>query len=261
VGVMIGFAVSSVVVLSSQLAFLKRSLAKAHLCTTSSDTSDWPDLQSKMTSYGWPTAVWGAFTWLQLSSDRWALETFRSQNDVGIFQVLYQLGYYPPQLFSSLLVSLVMPILFSRAGDGTDSDRVRRSAHFPIALGGALLAVTLLLASLALLFHDRLFRVMTTGAYATSSHLLPWMVIASGLFATAQAGTLVPMLSGNTRALLSPKIVVALLGVILNATGARYYGIFGVVASSIIQSVVFLGWMTWLSILRPRCLQHRVQLT
>lgn len=199
-----------------------------------------------------PFAVWGAFTWLQLSSDRWALETFRSQREVGMFQVVYQLGYYPLQLISGLLVSLVTPILFARAGDGSDSDRVRVSERFAILLGGTVLVSTLLFTLLAILLHDRVFHIMTTEAYASTSNLLPWMVMASGLFATAQIGTLIPMLIGNTRALLPPKIGVAIVGVVLNAAGARYYGIPGVVASSIIQSGVFLMWVTWISVLQSR---------
>jgi O-antigen/teichoic acid export membrane protein len=249
---MSAFAISSLVVFFSQYAFLKRSLAQQHPPSGLNDTRDWPDLRSKMKSYGMPFAVWGTFTWLQLSSDRWALETFRSQREVGMFQVVYQLGYYPLQLISGLLVSLVTPILFARAGDGSDSDRVRVSERFAILLGGTVLVSTLLFTLLAILLHDRVFHIMTTEAYASTSNLLPWMVMASGLFATAQIGTLIPMLSGNTRALLPPKIGVAIVGVVLNAAGARYFGIPGVVASSIIQSGVLLMWVTWISVLKSR---------
>jgi O-antigen/teichoic acid export membrane protein len=249
---MSAFAISSLVVFLSQCAFLKRSLAQQRAHGGTADPCDWPDLQPKMTSYGWPFAAWGTFTWMQLSSDRWALETFRSQRDVGMFQVVYQLGYYPLQLLSGLLVSLVTPILFAKAGDGTDTARVRLSERLAILLGGAVLACTVLLVLLALPLHDRVFRIMTTDAYASASHLLPWMVASSGLFATAQIATVIPMLSGNTRTLLPPKIGVAVLGVILNAAGARYYGISGVVGSSILQSAFFLAWITWISSRHPR---------
>lgn len=246
------FAISSLVVFVSQYLFLKHSLARQRSPRGLSAVGDWPDLRSKMKSYGWPSSVWGIFTWLQLSSDRWALETFRSQREVGMFQVVYQLGYYPLQLLSGMLVSLVTPILFARAGDGSDVDRVRNSERFTILLAATMLISTLFCALLALMLRDRVFQIMTTKAYASTSSLLPWMVVASGLFATAQVGTIIPMLRGNTRVLLPPKISVAVVGVILNAAGAHYYGMPGVVGSSIVQSGLLLAWVTWISVLRHR---------
>jgi hypothetical protein len=37
----------------------------------------------------------GLFTWLQLASDRWALNAFTSVADVGGYAVLYRMGYAP----------------------------------------------------------------------------------------------------------------------------------------------------------------------
>jgi len=52
------------------------------------------------------------------------------------------------------------------------------------------------------------------------------------------------LLSGvNTRVLIAPKIVTALLGVLLNFAGAFWLGIRGVVYAGIVVSSIYLAWI------------------
>ena len=107
----------------------------------------------------------------------------------------------------------------------------------------ALIFITFILALIAFICHDLIFKILVGVAYRSSSRLLPWMICAGGLFAAAQVGTLIPQLYGESKSLLQPKIGVAILGVGLNIAGAFYLGVVGIVAASIAQSVIFLLWI------------------
>ena len=65
-------------------------------------------------AYSWPFSTFGIFTWVQLASDRWALGMFGSTRDIGLFAVLFQVGYYPASLATGLAMQFLAPILYQR---------------------------------------------------------------------------------------------------------------------------------------------------
>jgi O-antigen/teichoic acid export membrane protein len=199
-----------------------------------------------MRGYAWPFAAWGIFTWAQMASDRWSLQAKGGTSDVGLYAVLYQLGYYPMTLLSSFLVQLVLPVLFSRAGDGTDPDRMAQSHRLNRVLLLSSIGLVLAGVSLAFLFHREILSLLAAPGYRTVSPLLPMMVLSGGLFAAAQIAVL-SLLSGfNSRFLMAPKIVTALVGVLLNFAGAFWLGLSGVVYAGVATSSIYLVWVWFL---------------
>lgn len=244
---MFGYAVASVVVLGSQLVFFRRKILPMSTSQPVVKQSDVEDWIRQMCSYAWPFATWGLFTWMQLASDRWALQTFSVTSDVGLYAVLYQMGYSPITLLSGLVVQLISPILFSRAGDGSDLVRLKHTHRLNnlLVLGAVLL--TGLGTILAFLLHARIFSLLVAPEYREVSSLLPWMVLSGGLFASGQVAVL-SLLSGvNTQDLIAPKIVTALLGILLSFAGAYWFGLHGVTYARIAFSVAYLLWILFLA--------------
>src|SRR5438445_2570781 len=108
---------------------------------------------------------------MQTASDRWALQG-RGTSEVGFYAALYQLGYYPMTLLSGFLVQLVSPVLFSRAGDGTDPARMAQSYRLNVLIFQGSLALTALAAVVALLFHQQIFSLSVAREYRRVSPLL-----------------------------------------------------------------------------------------
>ena len=113
---MSGYIVATLVVLVSQLLLFQPIVQAANIegGTSVGLRNKW---RNEILNYSPPFGVWGVFTWFQLASDRWALKLFTSPSEVGVFAVLYQLGYYPVTLLTGMLVTLISPILFERSGD------------------------------------------------------------------------------------------------------------------------------------------------
>jgi O-antigen/teichoic acid export membrane protein len=246
---MLGYVTGSALVLGSQMVFFRRkilTLLPARDSTWENDGRDWTP---RMRTYAWPFAIWGLFTWAQMASDRWALQLCGSASEVGRYAALYQLGFYPMTLLSGFMVQLASPVLFSRAGDGTSPDRIAQSQRLNRMLFLGSIGLGVAGAMFALLFHNGIFSLLAAPGYRQVSPLLPVMVLSGGLFAAGQVAVL-SLLSGvNSQRLMAPKIVMAVLGVLLNFGGAFWLGIVGVVYAGL---AVSLGYLVWILILVKR---------
>jgi O-antigen/teichoic acid export membrane protein len=237
---MAGYVVAAVVVFLSQFWFYHRRIsAVASRSTLPSNIQDW---NSQIWIYAWPFIMTGLFVWAQASADRWALQVFDSVEAVGYYAVLYQIGFYPILLAAALMTQLILPILFGRAGDGSDFERLRRAQHMNYCLIIGSLGITGLAALLAAIFHQQIFKLLAAPEYSIVSPLLPWMVLAGGLTAGVQLASLLVMNSLNTQVLIVPRIVGSLFGVLCVFIGAYMYSIPGVIAGNLIFLSIYFIW-------------------
>lgn len=104
-----------------------------------------------------------------------------------------------------------------------------------------LAAATTFLVTLAT--HDWIFRVLVARQYATVSYLLPWLILSGGIFAAGQVLSIDRMSALDSKGLIAPKVITAIMGGLLNILGAYLYGLQGVVAASLLFSVIYFGWL------------------
>ncbi len=240
---MVGYALASALVLGSQFWFFRHrifALSSSEPPAALVQAQHWV---KQMRSYAWPFTTFGLFTWVQISSDRWALQTFVSTEAVGLYAVLYQLGFYPITLLSGLLLQLVTPVLFNRAGDGTDPLRMESARHLNNRLVFGALMLTGLATLATFLLHPLIFGILVAPEYRSVSPFLPWVVLSGGLFAAGQFASLLLMTNVKTQNLIAPKIVTALLGVTLNFCGAYALGLQGVILANLAFSFVYSVWI------------------
>ena len=243
--VLLGYTLGAALVLTSQLVFLKKLLLKG-IRQAGSD-KDVSDCVRRMRSYAWPFAGWGLFSWAQLASDRWALQAFASPGVVGVYAALYQMGYYPVFLLTGLATQLIEPILFSWAGDGSDTERLNRAHRLTLVLVVGSLAITMGGSIVAFLFHNQIFWLAVAPKYRQVAGFLPFMVLASGLFASGQIATFIFLIAGKPQRLLAPKIGTCVLCVLLNLLGAYRFGLAGVVFSNVTFSLAYFIWVSVLA--------------
>jgi len=236
--VVIGYVCASMLITLSQLKFLSGIASKQH--THISNRQQW---MPQIWAYSLPFTTFGAFTWMQQVSDRWALQVFASTTDVGHYAVLFQLGYTPIALVTGMAMSFFGPILYQRSGDGVD--HVRNADVHQIAWRMTYLSfiITLLGFGVTLLSHEWLFGLLVAAAFRSSSYLLPWVVLAGGVFSAGQMLALKLMSEMKPSALTTVKIVTALIGVFLNVSGAALAGMQGVVGAMVAFSGIYFVWM------------------
>ncbi len=96
---------------------------------------------------------------------------------------------------------------------------------------------------MTLALHEWFFSWLVAEQYRESSYLLPWLVLAGGLFAAGQTLALKLMSEMKPSLMTRPKITTTIAAVILNVIGAALAGMNDVVAALIIFPFFILhGW-------------------
>jgi O-antigen/teichoic acid export membrane protein len=239
---MAGYAIAAILVLGSQYVFF-RKIVPTHI-TGATEEKNW---REQIWKFSLPFSIFGMFTWVQLASDRWALGLFSTTQDVGLYAVLFQLGYVPMSMANGMAMQLLAPIFYQRAGDASNIQRNANVKKLSWHLTCFFIGVTFVVFLATFLFHTQIFHIFVAKKYAFVSHLLPWMVLAGGVFAAGQTISLDLMSQMKTHTLIAPKIITALLGVALNVTGAYLFGIKGIVFASVLFAVSYFLWMAALS--------------
>lgn len=241
---MCGYLLASLLVLFSQLKFFWGGIVFSPL---NKKTVIAPQVLKKyikkVLAYAWPFSLWGLFAWAQFSSSRWALLSHVTAKDVGFYSVLYQFGYYPIIVVSTLVSQVATPIFFGRAGSGKDSSRVAKTIElnsFLILITGI---ATIVFVAISFMFHREIFSLIVSPEYREISYLLPLLVLSGGIFAIGQMINIVFLIKADTQMLIIPKIVTAVAGVVLNYAGAYFYGLIGVVVAGIAFPLVYLVWV------------------
>lgn len=239
---MAGYAIAGMLVLGSQYVFFRDTVPRD--IPAADKQRDW---QEQIWKYSWPFGAWGIFSWAQQASDRWALELFATTQEVGLYAALFQLGYYPMSMAAGMSVQFLGPIFYQRAGDASDRRRNENVRRLSRRLTALTLALTGAVFLIALLVHGQIFRILAAAQYASVSYLLPWMLLAGGIFAAGQTIALDLMSQMKTHTMAAAKIATSSLGVAFNFAGAYFLGIKGIVVASVLFSVVYLVWLSAIS--------------
>ncbi|MHB8668184.1 MAG: lipopolysaccharide biosynthesis protein [Burkholderiales bacterium] len=239
---MLGYAVAAMLVLVSQYVFFRKTLPQN--AVASNHGTNW---QKQIWQYSWPFGAWGIFSWAQQASDRWALELFATTQQVGLYAALFQLGYYPMSIATGLSMQFLGPIFYQRAGDASDRQRNQNVSRLSRSLTALTLVLTGAVFLTALLFHAQIFHLLVAKEYASVSYLLPWMLLAGGVFAAGQTISLNLMSQMKTHTMVVAKIATSSLGIVFNIAGAYFLGIRGIVVAIVLHSVLYSAWMTVIS--------------
>lgn len=234
---MSGFALAAILVFASEWWFFSRRI----IATVAGEppAQNDPALQKEIFTFAWPFAAIGIMTWLQQSADRWALQMFRSEADVGLYSSLFQLGYAPIVMLFAMLYHTASPVVFGRAGSGADVDRVRHADRLNYQMAAVFGGVVVILFLLVLGLGQYL-QFLVGPKYRGVMGLLPWMVLAGGFFSVAQNLYGYFMIRGKTGLLLVPTLIYSLFGSALVFAAAAYGGLEAVVAARIATSLLYL---------------------
>lgn len=245
--VVVGYCCSSLLVTVSEFMFLRRTLPQNTTCSEAHT----PFIR-QMWVYSWPFSVWGIFTWMQLVSDRWALQAFTTTSNVGQYVVLFQLGYTPIVTVAGIAMIFLGPILYQFSGDATDNARNAHVHRLGWRMTFISLTVTFFGTIVAFTLHEWVFRLLVATKYREVSYLLPWFVMSGGLFAAGQMLALKLMSEMRSAKMTLAKISTALLGILFNVYGTSVAGLPGAVGAKVAFSIIYLAWMALLAYRLPQ---------
>lgn len=188
-----------------------------------------------------PMVLAGLFFWIQMFSDRWALQLFCSIEQVGFYFAVYQISYSPMVYLSAFLFNFSGPVLFGRAGDGSDLEQHRQTLLINEKIAGLILLLVVGAFLVAWWVGPVACGLMIDSRYSEGFWSFPWLLASGGFYAVAQQ-LLLSVYSGLDTAVMVPvRAAAALLSCLFYMGGAYLAGFHGAVFGGLLFSVVFLG--------------------
>lgn len=240
------YAFSLFMIVISQLFYLKRLPKMDGLISAESKNINW---SKKIWSFSWPFIIWGFFGWIQISSTRWAFQAFGSTADVGYYSVLSQLGYVPIQTIIGILITFLLPIVYSIAGNGEDEFRRKDVTKIINKISFAGLILTILATLFAFFFHRQIMIILVSEEYWAVSKYLPILVSAGGVFGIALLIASKYMSFMSVRELMPASIGSSIIGTFAAFIGVYLYAFTGGAFAMLIHA---LSYLIMLLMIKPR---------
>lgn len=234
-GAMLGFVIAAIGVMLSQRYWVKKKILKNW------SKKDLKKNRSKeFFNYFKPLAFSGVFIWIQLFADRWALNSFASLDDVGIYFALYQISFAPALYCSSFLNHLLGPVFYNRAGDGSDQYRFEKTAVLNEKIAGFILIFIVLGVGIAFFCGPIICAMLIDPKYSHGFWAFPWLVATSGIYSLGQQ-LLMSVYSGTDTTVFVPfRMVMMFVAIVCYMSGGIFFGFTGIIAGGFIFSVLYL---------------------
>ena len=239
--VMLSYAFSSIIVTISQFIFLNR-IKRNQLLAEQNINHDWG---KKIWSFSWPFYATNLFGWAQQSSSRWFLERYATKEDIGFYAVISQIGFTPILTLTTLFVTFLTPIYFSRVGDATNKIQNDSVKKLTSMLAISTLILIIISVIIAIIYHKSIFSLLVNEKYLSVSRYLPWMLLSGGLFALAQIYSLRLQSLFMMDKLVFSGIIISIAGVIFSFICTKYAGVFGAIFGSFLFSTTYLFLMLY----------------
>jgi len=245
--VVAGYTLSALIVVASQLHFLRR-LVQRHAAGTGKGTP-W---KREIWKYSWPMVTGGLFNWGYFASQRWALQLFASTGEVGQFYALTQVAYTPIGIAGGVALSFLTPIFFAKAGDARDTGRLRGTQSAIVRTAVAGLVLTLAFALLSVFVHRQVFGLLVAPEYRSISGYMPFVVLSAGILQVSIVTASILTVEKRTVELLPLAIYGNLVITVMNLTFTKFFGVNGLVASMVAGSLLHLVWMVLIALRRAK---------
>ena len=193
--------------------------------------------QSKVIIFARPLITIGFLNWLKLSAEKWGLLFFTNYDEaVGYFSIVYQFGYYPIALLTNLLINYLRPIYFDRAGN----NKKNLISTYVLGIKIFIIVFCIFAFLISLIFHYREFflSILLDEKYRSVSYLIGIMMMSALLNESTSFVTLLMQTKKETKPLIIPNGISYTTGLILTILGAYFYGLYGVVMASLLNSLL-----------------------
>jgi len=201
---------------------------------------------SEILRYGLPYGIWGIFGWAQSGADRYMVDHWLTRADVGRYVAGSQVGGFPFSVAGAFVGQLINPVLFQRAGDGSEPRKVDSAKRLLFKMGLLFILFGLVTLLFLYLFGPALFSLLTGRRdYMVPLPILLLLSIGAFIFQLSQIFAVMFLIHKKSMLLLWPKIVGGITAVIIGILLIPKFGLLGAAISNVCASIILLFgfWM------------------
>ena len=185
-------------------------------------------LSNSINHYSINTMVYGIFTWILLSSDRWIIEYFFNSKELGLYIIVMQLGYFPMLYFGNIVSQFFTPIFYEK-----------KTNNFFEPFMYLILISSLILSFLSWIFNHQITNIFLTNDYFKYSKYLPIFILGGGIYSAGQYLSIYFQKKMLLSTLLKIKVVTSVIGVSIYFYCAYKFGIEGLIFGLFVFSMIF----------------------
>ena len=188
ISVMAGFlAATALIVWSLEKYYNEYIRTKYQLIPKNTyDKQDSMEIQKEIINFSWPFFVWGIFSWIHQSSDRWAIQIYQGSDVLGSYSVIAQLAFYPLIMVSGILSTFFLPIVYDRGGILNSATSIKSANKIIVVMIVLYLVFTAILIGFFSVYHRQIVVLFSNTRYADYSNLLMGLSVAWALFYLGQ---------------------------------------------------------------------------
>ena len=202
---------------------------------------------SEFIEFGRPFIYFAAFGIVSAYADRWIIFGMLGAEAVGRYAAIFQLANAPVVLAVGMMNQFVVPVIFDRAGAGITEAQSFQSTQLLYQVIAVFSAIMLLMVGAAYLFSESLVGLVTAPEFVVYHDLLWIVVMGVGTFQLAQLLVLKGLSHNMTEGYVVPKLVQAVVLVLLLVLFTNAMGVIGVAWALFGSSLVYLFAVLWVN--------------
>jgi O-antigen/teichoic acid export membrane protein len=201
----------------------------------------------ELVEFGRPFIYFAAFGIVSTYADRWIIFGVLGAEAVGRYAAIYQLANAPVVLAVGMMNQFVVPVIFDRAGGVATAAQSMQSTQLLYQVIGVFSAILIILVGVAYLFSEFFVGLVTAPEFVAYHHLLWIVVMGVGTFQLAQLLVLKGLSHNMTEEYVVPKLVQAVVLVLLLVLLTNAIGVVGVAWALFGSSAVYLCTVVWVN--------------
>jgi len=238
---LLGFCAGLFLIILSQYYFaFQNQQVSDYFLTVSTQNISSSNVYADFSSYTRSFLYFSAFGAIALYADRWILQGLYGEREVGIYAALYLIANTPVTVLMGLAGQLLLPIIYDQAGDMScpeKMERSRKTVRLTVFLSSVLMSLFVLV---AYLFGEPIVVLLSNDEFGSFASSL-WIILAGiCLFQLGQLLVMRGLALARPNIYIIPKLIHAMIFLVLTYWLAGLYGIHGVGISLCISSFVYL---------------------
>ena len=182
-------------------------------------------------------ALW---SWINNYFDRYAIESYMTLKDVGIYNASYGLGSKFFLLLSPIFIVLLTPLIYKDIDVNSKKDIIKKFTKYYFFLG-------IIVLFLLFFLTDFIGNIFLSKAYKEGFYIIFWLALVYFIMTTTYLFETIFYAEHNTKVILNSNIISALLNISLNILLIPILGLVGAVIAMILSTLFrfFFVYYKW----------------
>jgi O-antigen/teichoic acid export membrane protein len=238
--VLIGFFCAAALLDISQALFALRNQELKTALRMSPNPSVQIQYRTELLAYATPYLFAAGINSIGMFGDRWTLQYLFGTGQLGIYAALCQIATAPVSVISGMIMQLMTPVIFERAGSLQSEEQKHRSKRLLIG-SIALFICAMAIVGVAFAIFGRTVVAWVSSPEFAEYHGVLWIIfVGMVLFHLAQQSSVVGQIHRTIRRYLPCYALNAISTLVLSFVLGRKFGMTGVAAGLLLSNALYL---------------------